>query len=531
MLLGTDLTTQNLISYQKRHRDASVVLACLVLFSACAGIPDPAGRCIAIAAETFAGVAIDLTAAVTDREDLPGFCQIKGTIDPNIGFEARFPLADWNGKYFQSGCGGYCGRVLADKPGFSNTINEALKRGYATITTDSGHSAGIGDPSWAKDNPQAVAVYGHRVIPLTYQAGTDMTNAFYRAEPTREYFGGCSNGGRMAAMTAQRYPELFDGILGGAGVLNLSQSGGIYGSWVVQSNTDDQGDRILTRENFAAKIPLLEQEVIAQCDTVDGIADGIIAAPRQCNVDFDMLPACDGGDSSQCFTTSETDVLRAWYQGPRNSNGEQLQPGMPPGGERFVGFWFLDPDDGVAIGNQLGGGYAKYLGFEGGTADDYTALDFDFDRDPARLTKSAESLDALDPDLREFRDAGGKYLMWHGWADALVLPDQSLGYYESVADEMGGFDKIHSFYRLFMMPGHGHCWEIPADVPDQFDPITVLDEWVETSKAPDAILANASSPNTAVTPQLLLCPHPATAQVVAQKTDLASAQCRNPADD
>ena len=152
---------------------------------------------------------------MTDREDLPGFCQLQGSIEPSIGFEARLPLADWNGKYYQSGCGGYCGMVLPDKPGYANTINEALKRGYATITTDAGHQATIGDPSWAKDNPEAVELYGHRAIALTHRAGTGLTRAFYGREPSREYFGGCSNGGRMAAMAAQRYPDLFDGILGG----------------------------------------------------------------------------------------------------------------------------------------------------------------------------------------------------------------------------------------------------------------------------------------------------------------------------
>lgn len=193
-----------------------------------------------------------------------------------------------------------------------------------------------------------------------------------------------------------------------------------------------------------------------------------------------------------------------------------MQPGMPPGGERYVGFWFLDSADRIAIGNQLGGRYAKYLGFEGGTPDDYTVLDFNFDTDPPRLIKTAEVLDALNPDLRKFRDAGGKYLMWHGWGDALVLPDQSLDYYESVAAEMAGYDAIQSFFRLFMIPGHGHCWEIPAHVPDRFDPISILDQWVETGQAPEQIIATAADPETAVAAKIALCPHPA----MARKLDL-----------
>ena len=497
---------------------------CLLALAACDRPVDLQARCAAISSEQFTGVIVGATAPVTDREDQPGFCQIRGTIDPNIGFEARFPLADWNGKYYQSGCGGYCGMLLPDKPGFSNTINEALKRGYATITTDGGHQAFIGDPSWAEGNSQAVEVYGHRSIPLTHRAGTGLTSAFYRKEPSREYFGGCSNGGRLAAMAAQRYPNLFDGILGGAGVLNLSQSGGIYGSWVVQANSDEDGERVLTKANFSSKIALLEREVLQQCDAVDGVPDGLISAPRRCTVDVEALPDCND-ENNQCFTAQERDVLRAWYQGPRNSDGEQLQPGMPPGGERFIEFWFLDPADGVAVGNQLGGGFAKYLGFEGGTPDNYTALDFDFDKDPQRLTRNAKVLDALDPDLRDFRDAGGKYLMWHGWGDSLVLPDQSLDYYENVADAMGGYEAIRSFYRLFMMPGHGHCWEMPSGVADRFDPITVLDQWVEKGDAPDSILAKPFGGDSAGISDLLLCPHPAAARIVGEGGDRDALQC------
>ena len=198
---------------------------------------------------------------------------------------------------------------------------------------------------------------------------------------------------------------------------------------------------------------------------------------------------------------------------------------MPPGGERFTGFWFLDPDDGVAIGNQLGGGFAKYLGFPEGTPDDYTALDFDFDKDPERLTTNADVLDALDPDLAAFRDAGGKYLMWHGWADSLVLPDQSLDYYESVAAQMGGYEAIQSFYRLFMMPGHGHCWEMPAGVPDRFDPITILDQWVETGEAPASILAKPHGDAASGKPDLLLCPHPAKARYIEEGGVADTALC------
>ncbi len=478
----------------------------LLAGTGCERAPDILSRCADLVTRSLPGIEIAASRVLEAADGLPEFCQVQGVIEPQIGFEARLPVDDWNGKYYQSGCGGYCGSVRADQRGFSNSINEALKRGYAAITTDGGHEGkSVGDASWAAGNRRAVEVYAHEGIALTHDAGTQLVEALYDSEPERHYFGGCSNGGRMAAMAAQRYPTLFDGILGGGSALNLSQSGGVYGSWVMQANTDAGGRRILTRENFLAKIPALAAAVLGQCDGTDGVVDGLISAPRACNVDVDLLPACDAADSAGCFTETEKTVLAKWYGGPRDSSGKQLFPGLPPGSERFAAFWALDSAEYVAVGNQLGGDFAKYLGFPDGTPGSYTALDFDFDRDPARLAKNGALLDALDPDLTAFRDAGGKYLMWHGWADPLVLPDQSLDYYEDVAREMGGYDEIRPFFRLFMMPGHGHCWELPGLAPDVFDPITVLDDWVERDEAPEGIvMSDGNGGETSAT----VCAHP-----------------------
>jgi feruloyl esterase len=489
-------------------------------------VPGPETPCRALASTPIEGVSVSSAAEVDERGDLPPFCAIRGTIGPGIGFEARLPLSGWNGRFYQSGCGGYCGAVLPDKPGYSNTINEALKKGYAAITTDGGHSAAQGDASWAQGNPVAVEVYAHRVIPLTYRAGTRMVELFYGRPPELEYFGGCSNGGRLAAMAAQRYPSLFDGILGGGAVLNLSQNGGIHGSWVVQSNTGPDGQRILTYENFADKLPALEAAVSEQCDATDGVVDGVISQPRNCAVDVGILPACDAPEAGVCFSAAEREVLRKWYQGAVDSRGRSLYPGMPAGSERYWAVWFLDQGGRVAWGNELGGDYAKYLGFEEGVTADYTALDFDFDRDPPRLEANGRQLNALDPDLSAFRDAGGKFLMWHGWQDPLVLPDQSVAYYESVVNELGGPDQVGDFFRLFMIPGQGHCWEIPSSLPDRFDPITVLDDWVRKGAAPARLTATALESETAPIQAAAICAWPELPVYFERGQDSSEAACR-----
>lgn len=469
--------------------------------------------CTQLPKQTFAGIRIEATETVTDKPELPAFCAVRGTIEPTIGFEMRLPLEGWNGKLFQSGCGGYCGSVLADKPGWSNSINGALQKGYAAITTDAGHEGGLGDAAWALNNPEAVALYAHQSIPLADDAAQQLVMAFYGSKPQLNYFGGCSNGGRMAAMAAQRYPQRFDGIFAGGSVLNLSQNGGIYGSWVVQSNTTAAGQRIITAENFAARLPLLEAEVLAQCDGSDGEVDGRISQPRACNVDLDRLPECGTkalaeGDPAACFTDAERGVLQRWYQGPRNAAGQQLYPGIPPGSERFWLVWFLDPPGKIAPGNALGGDYARYLGFTEAVPEGYTAMDFDFEKDPDRLAANGQLLNAMNPDLTAFRDAGGKLLMWHGWQDPLVLPDQSVAYYENLEATMGGEDTVQDFARLFMIPGQGHCWEMSSDLPEHFDPLAVLERWVEEGQAPDQLLLTRPFTTEDASQTAVVCPYP-----------------------
>lgn len=332
----------------------------------------------------------------------------------------------------------------------------------------------------------------------------------------------------MAAMAAQRYPLLFDGILGGGSVLNLSQNGGIYGSWVVQSNTGPDGKRVLNHANFAHKLPALQQAVMEQCDATDGNIDGMISLPRSCEVDVTVLPSCTDDSSDHCFTAQELTVLEKWYQGPVNSSGENLYPGMPAGSEPYWAVWFLDREDRIAGGNALGGDYARYLGFEEGAPDDYTAMDFDFDRDPVRLETNGQLLNAMDTDLTSFRESGGKFLMWHGWQDPLVLPDQSVAYYEGVTDAMGGSAPVSEFFRLFMIPGQGHCWEIPSNAPDRFDPITALDRWVESGEAPDQLTARAFDLESDKYEATVICPWPALPHYLVDGDSLPPDACISP---
>ena len=479
--------------------------------------------CETLAGSEVPGADINATTLVAAGDGLPEYCRIEGVIEPNIHFEARFPTQDWNGKYYQAGCGGFCGVLRPDKPGYSNTINEALKRGYAAITQDGGHKGtSMGDASWAKDNREAEIVYAHTGVALVHAAGTAMVDAFYQEGAGLSYFSGCSTGGRLAVKTAQVYPDLFDGILAGGGVLEVSKSGGIYGSWIVGTNLDEEGRQILDYR-FTHKLPLLITAAIQQCDGADGTEDGIISAPQSCVMDMARIPLCEGESTDQCLTTREAGVVSKWYQGPVNSKGEQLFPGIPPGSERYWPIWFLGTQERTGGGNLLGGLYVKHLGLEEDPDESYSVSDFDFDNDPARLEAMGKIYDAWDPDLRPFQATGGKMIMYHGLADALVLPDNSIKYFESVVEEMGGEVEIGDFLRFFTVPGMGHCWEMPANTPDQFDPISALEDWVEKGQAPAYLEAHALNSETALSRRAALCPYPATAVNLSEGQDASTA--------
>lgn len=199
-------------------------------------------------------------------------------------------------------------------------------------------------------------------------------------------------------------------------------------------------------------------------------------------------------------------VVRKFYQGPKNSNGLQLFAGMPPGSERYWDYWYLGTNKLRKPGILLADGYLKYLGM---TQDplNYSALSFNFDTNLEKLISQGLLFNALDPDLGTFQKAGGKMLMWHGSADPLVLPNQSITYYQALEARMGS-SNLQKFFRLYMVPGMGHCWEIPSILPDQMDLLTLLSLWVEEGIQPNTISIKQNSSSDAKIKEGVLKPYP-----------------------
>src|SRR5438128_1606308 len=260
-------------------------------------------------------------------ENLPAFCRIAGSIQPSsdsdIRFEVWLPSSNWNGKFQGIGNGGYAGVIS-----FSG-LADAVRNGYASASTDTGHQDGGQSAKWALNHPEKIVDFGHRAIHETAVDAKAIIRAFYGAAPKRSYFNSCSNGGRQALMEAQRYPDDYDGIIAGAPanywthLMSAAVSGAI-------ATLAEPASYIRS-----AKLPAIEAAVLAQCDAADGVKDGVIENPLACRFDPSVL-LCKGEESDSCLTVHQLTALKAIYGGLTN-NQRKIVPGLSADGEAEQG--------------------------------------------------------------------------------------------------------------------------------------------------------------------------------------------------
>ena len=439
--------------------------------------------------------------------EVPSFCRVAGVTTPAVRFEVWLP-DDWNGKYQGVGNGGMAGTILYER------MAPALARGYATANTDTGHTAGDGafDASWAAGHPELIEDFGHRALHVTTVNGKAITAAFYGEPPRYAYYTGCSKGGQQGLMEAQRYPDDFDGLVAGNPANDWT---GLYAGahlWFSLATLDDPESYLP-----ADTLPLLEEAVNHACDALDGVEDGVLNDPRRCDFDPAVLTCAAGDDPATCLTPKQVTAIEALWSGVKDSSGDLVYPGLVPGGEAAPGGWSRWVTGSEAFGSihwRAGEGFFKHMVFEDPEWDFRT---FDYDTDLAfAIEKLGPVLDANDPDLRALRDRGGKLLVYHGWSDADISPLATIDYYQRVVSELTdgeagatGLAEVQEFFRLFMVPGMGHCRGGPG--PDQFDALSALEAWVEDGVAPDQIVASKVEDGEVVRSRPL-CPFPQVAE-------------------
>ena len=422
---------------------------------------------------------------ITAAEEIanPTRCKVSGTIEQSIGFEVNLP-ANWNNKLLVVGIGGNAGTISDTSLGW--------KRNYATATTDTGHKGNGGDTSWALNNPKGERDFAERAFHLTTIAAKEISKLFYGAAPQKAYFTGCSGGGRQALIEAQRFPADFDGIIVGAPAYNLT---GFHFAFIWNGRAMFPDPNNLAQPIVPnAKLKLLEAKVLAKCDAVDGLSDGLIDDPRRCNFDpAKDLPQCSGADAADCFTAPQIAALQKIYGGARNSQ-KQLYPGFHLGVESGWNVWLGEGNPGIKpLGPNLsyayGEGFLRYWIYDN---PNYKLHQFDFDKNIGDTVAAAKLVNADNPNLKAFQQRGGKIIFYHGWADNAFPAAATIQYYEQMQHVMGGRQKTEAFARLFLVPGMLHCAGGPGC--HQADYLSALEAWVEQGKAPDQIIGTGTNP-------------------------------------
>jgi len=515
-------------------RLASASAALLLATPSLAAVPasadprDGASRCEGLAGMRLADTTISsakivpkgMAAAVLKApivSDLPAFCRVVAHIraapDSDIGVEIWLPLDGWAGVFHGNGNGGFAGTLQAGYGGMA----AGLRRGYATATTDTGTApatmldgdALIGHPrkwkDWGRLSTHAMTVTGKAVA-----------GAFYGRGPRLSYYTGCSTGGQQGLIEALYYPADYDGILVGAPVINRTWGHAAVAWDFAAANRSPAG--LLSD----AKLGLLHRAAIAHCNRQGGgiAGDPFVTDPLRCTFDPAML-ACRGSSSDQCLTSAEVATARAFYSGPTRRDGKRAFFGWLPGseGSGVFGWSFLQS------ANRGQPQFASPFKWVFGSAWDWRSLDID--RDMPLVDRALDDAvnDATRGSLRAFAARGGKLILYHGLADTLVPPEQTVAFYDRHARQAGGLSRMGRSARLFLAPGMMHCGggagpdsfnsafagvpQPPAASPSD-DLFLALTAWREQGRVPEQVVATKyeSAASNRIAFQRPLCAYP-----------------------
>jgi len=421
-------------------------------------------------------------------KDLPEFCRVAATLKPSsdsdIKIEVWLPANGWNGKFQAVGNGGWAGVISY------SAMADAVRAGYASASTDTGHVGGRG--TFALDHPEKLVDFSWRSEHEMTVKAKAVIQAFYGNAPRLSYWNGCSTGGRQGLKEAQMFPDDYDGIIAGAPANRTAIS-----LWIADAVLKDPASYIPP-----AKYPIIHQAALNACDSKDGLKDGLIEDPRKCDFDPKVL-LCQAGDGAECLTAPQVKAAKQIYSPAINPRtGQELFSSLVPGTELGWGVQAQGPEPSANIYDQY-----RYVVFNDANWDWKT---FNFDTDVARGDRPENVImNATDPNMKPFFSHGGKLLLYHGWSDPNVPTLNTIKYYNSVVADMGGEAKASNSVRLFLEPGMGHCGG--GEGPNVFDKVGPLEKWVENGKTPERLEASHST-NGKMDRTRPLCPYPQVAK-------------------
>lgn len=416
---------------------------------------------------------------VPAADRLPEYCKVEGVVAPNIGFELRLPTTTWNGKFIHSGCGGYCGFIRFDR------AIPALARNYAVVASDMGHRGA----TWlfAYNNIQGEIDFAYRSTHVVTVAAKEIVAVYYGKRAAKNYYTGCSTGGRQGMVEAQRFPFDFDGIIAGAPVWDETGDGTLFVLWNSRANIGPDGKQIMSEK----KLAVIHRAVMDKCDAKDGLKDDLLQDPRTCDWQPSEIACPSGQTGDTCLTPAEIDVVNKIYTGATDAKGHPWYFGMQRGSEytwtpEAIG---ADGKPGVWVDgpSSFAEEFATTMPFFYDPPVGTPAKTFDFVKDRPRMGLTEIIYNAQNHDLRAFKRAGGKLILFHGWDDDQIPPGASVDYWETSTRLMGGTEAMREFARFYTPPGMLHCAGGPGG--GELDFLTALENWVENGKAPDEVIA------------------------------------------
>jgi feruloyl esterase len=422
-----------------------------------------------VSAGAFTPPGSNATSVNQSYRSLPAFCRVAATLTPtsdsDIKIEVWMPMSNWNQKLQAVGNGGWAGTIS------HGAMAPALANGYATVSTDTGHSSA--GASFAMNHPEKLIDYGHRAVhEMTVQAKA-IVAAFYGGGPKLSLWNGCSTGGRQGVIEASKYPADYDAIIAGATPVTTPRLHGVR----MQFNrmVHRTADSYIPPEKY----PAIHDAALKACDAIDGVTDGVIDQPDRCSFDPGTIQ-CKADDGATCLTPAQVETARAFY-GPVKDpkSGAVLSfPLLHPGSE--LGWATLGGPQPYAIAAEA----FRYVVFNDPAWD---PASFDPSTDIARLEHQATGVEPPSTNLKPFFSRGGKLLMYHGWADQQVAPLNSITYFDAVV-KSAGTDAAGKSIALYLVPGMGHCQGGVGT--DTFDKVAAMEEWIRTGAAPAQIVAS-----------------------------------------
>ena len=440
---------------------------------------------------------------------MPQYCRIDGEIDKRTGADGKpyaigFAVAmpeNWNGRFMFQGGGGMNGTV-ADPLGNQGGGPPALARGFAVVTSDTGHRAS--KPGFDTDfmaDQEAYMNFLYKAIGKVTVVGKEIVRKYYSRPVEYSYYVGCSTGGREAMIMTQRYPFYYDGVVSGAPAMRTNYSN-LGTKWMQVSL--NQAEPLNEKDH-----KLIIDSFLDACDMKDGVKDKMVFNIDGCDFDPSEL-ICKGDKTDKCLTAKQANAIKQGLAGPVSSCGNQVYSPFPM-------------DTGVTVKSFIPGLMLMTDSVIGPPTKD-TEMDVGMEYLDKTDGVAAAGDTFLWTNLNSFSGHGGKLIFYHGVSDPWFSALDTVDYYKRLVKDNGGRKKVSQWSRLFLVPGMGHCngGEITVD---SFDILEAITSWVEKGTAPEQITASGRNLPGITRP---LCPYPMYPHYTGEgdSKDAANYECR-----